>query len=61
MIAFNPLEYYNLSCPIIQKLPGFSQNLNSTLLQLKKWNDLINWNPLAHSAAQKPSLVLVFL
>jgi hypothetical protein len=41
-IDFNPLEYYNLSCPIIQKLPEISQYLNSTLLQLKKWNDLIN-------------------
>lgn len=41
-INFNPLEYYNLSCPIIQRLPEFSQYLNSTLLQLKKWNDLIN-------------------
>jgi hypothetical protein len=41
-IDFNPLEDYNLSCPIVQKLPGFSKYLKSTLLQLKKWNDLIN-------------------
>ena len=41
-IDFNPLEYYNLSCPIIQRLPEFSKYLNSTLLQLKKWNDVIN-------------------
>ena len=41
-IDFNPLNYYNLNSPIIQKLPEFSQYLKSTLLQLKKWNDLIN-------------------
>ena len=41
-IDFNPLEYYNLSCPIIKRLPEFSKYLNSTLLQLKKWNDNIN-------------------
>jgi HEPN domain-containing protein len=41
-IDFNPLEYYNFSCPIIQKLPEFLEYLNLTLLQLKKWNDLIN-------------------
>lgn len=39
---FTPLEYYNLSCPIIQKLPEFTQYLNSALSQLKKWNDLIS-------------------
>lgn len=38
-IDFNPLEYYNLNCPIIQKLPEFTQNLNLALLQIKKWND----------------------
>ncbi len=36
------VSYYNLNSPIIQKLPEFSQYLKSTLLQLKKWNDLIN-------------------
>lgn len=41
-IDFNPLEYYNLSCPIIKRLPEFSKYLNTTLLQLKKWNDHIN-------------------
>lgn len=41
-IDFNPLEYYNLNSPLIQKLPEFSQYLKSTLLQLKKWNDIIN-------------------
>jgi hypothetical protein len=41
-IDFNPLEYYNFNSPVIQKLPEFSQYLKSTLLQLKKWNDLIN-------------------
>lgn len=40
-LDFNPLEYYNLNCPIIQKLPEFAQYLNSTLLQLKKWNNTI--------------------
>lgn len=39
---FTPLEYYNLSCPIIQKLPEFTQYLNSALSPLKKWNDLIS-------------------
>ena len=40
-LNFNPLEYYNLNCPVIQKLPGFTQFLNSALLQLKKWNNII--------------------
>lgn len=40
-LDFNPLEYYNLNCPIIQKLPEFTQYLDSTLLQLKKWNNII--------------------
>lgn len=38
---FNPLEYFNLNCPIIQKLPEFTQYLDSTLLQLKVWNNVI--------------------
>ncbi|MDD7885054.1 HEPN domain-containing protein [Flavivirga sp. 57AJ16] len=37
-IDFNPLKYYNLSLPIIQKLPELTDYLNSALLQLKKWN-----------------------
>lgn len=41
-LDFNPLEYYNLNCPVVQKLPEFTQYLDSTLLQLKKWNELIN-------------------
>lgn len=40
-LDFNPLEYYNLNCPVIQKLPEFTQFLNSALLQLKKWNNII--------------------
>ena len=40
-LNFNPLEYYNLHCPIIQKLPEFTQYLDSTLLQLRKWNNII--------------------
>ena len=40
-LDFNPLEYYNLGCPLIQKLPEFTQYLDSTLLQLKKWNNQI--------------------
>jgi len=41
-LDFNPLEYYNLSCPIIQKLPEFTQYLESTLFQLKDWNNRIS-------------------
>jgi len=39
-IDFNPRKYYNLRKPIIKKLPVFSNYLNSTLKQLKKWNKI---------------------
>lgn len=41
-LDFNPLVYYNINCPIIQKLPEFTQCLDVTLLQLKNWNNQIS-------------------
>lgn len=37
---FNPLKYYTMRKAIIKKLPEFSHFLKSSLMMLKKWNNL---------------------